>query len=55
MNSFLTDYVQEQYNQTIRPTGELYLCLCFFCDDDTFRKYGGPEGSHMQIKNVAAN
>ena len=39
INSFLTDYVQEQYNQTIRPTGELYLFgACFFCDDDTFRK-----------------
>ena len=39
INSFLTDYVQEQYNQTIRPTGELHLFgACFFCNDDTFRK-----------------
>ena len=39
MNSFLTDYVQEQYNQIIRSAGELYFVwsLCFFCDD-TFRK-----------------
>ena len=29
MNSFLTDYVQEQYNQAIRPAGELYLFGAF--------------------------
>ena len=30
INSFLTDYVQEQYNETIRPTGELHFVWCLF-------------------------